>query len=34
MWQPLQKAPKYAATMMFIKQQPRWWREPNRTSAQ
>ncbi|HEX6245807.1 MAG TPA: hypothetical protein VFZ61_33010 [Polyangiales bacterium] len=34
MWQPLQKAPKYAATMMFIKQQPRWWREPNRASAQ
>lgn len=29
MWQPVQRAPKYMATIAFMKDQPRWWREPS-----
>jgi hypothetical protein len=33
MWQPLSRAPKYEASVSFMKRQPRWWRDSNRASA-
>lgn len=34
MWQPLAKAPKYKASLAFIEEQPRWWREPGRAGRE